>query len=60
MGNIRLTYDQITFIVKQTGVTDPKQAIEYFAEIMHLEGIHPSKMSLVVEKLMERDRKRIK
>lgn len=62
MGNssIRLTYDQIEYIMKRTDITDPNKAIEYFAELLIMERISPSSMGVVVTKLMERDRKKIK
>lgn len=60
MGNqkLRLTYEQLAYIVEQTGIKEPQQAMEYFAEIMMKEGIKPRFMPQVVAKLMERQRKR--
>lgn len=55
--NLKLTYEQLGYIMEKTNMKDPKSAIEYFAEIMKAEGIRPSKMPLVVFKLMERERR---
>lgn len=57
---VRLTYEQLGYVVEQTGISDPQSAMIYFAEIMRKEGISPRMMPQVVAKLMERQRKRIK
>jgi hypothetical protein len=57
MNKMSLTYEQVAYIVEQTGISDPKQAIEYFAEIMKKEGIRPKMMPQVVEKLMNKRRR---
>lgn len=55
--SLRLTYEQLAYIVEQTGITDPKEAMIYFAEIMKKEGLRPRQMPEVVAKLMERQRR---
>lgn len=55
---LRLTYEQLGYIMEQTDIKDPQRAMEYFAEIMMKEGIKPRFMPQVVAKLMERQRKR--
>lgn len=55
---LRLTYEQLGYIMEQTSISDPKKAMEYFAEIMMKEGIRPKMMPQVVAKLMERQKKR--
>lgn len=57
---VRLTYEQLAYIVEKTGIEDPKKAVEYFAEIMAMESINPGKIQACVIKLMEKERKRIK
>lgn len=57
---LRLTYEQLGYIMEQTGEKDPKTAIEAFAAIMKKEDIRPRYMPTVVAKLMERERKRLK
>lgn len=57
---LRLTYEQLGYIMQQTGERDPKLAIIAFAEIMKKEDIRPRHMPQVVTKLMERERKRLK
>jgi len=52
---MRLTFEQIAYIVEKTGISDPQKALERFAELMKLEGISPRKLPLVVEKLMARE-----
>lgn len=60
MSSIKLSTNQIYFISKKTEIEDPQQAIEYLAELMIKEKIHPSKMPDYVNRLMEKDRKKIK
>lgn len=55
---ISLTYDQIAFIMKHTGIGDKQKAIEYFAEIMLQERISPSKMPFYVDKMMDKEKKK--
>jgi len=57
---LKLTYEQLGYIMEQTNISDPKQAIVYFAEIMKKEGIKTKLMSEAVAKLMEKQRKQIK
>lgn len=57
---LKLTFEQITFIMEQTGIKDPKDAMIYFAEIMKKEGLRPRQMPDVVTKMMARMRKQIK
>ena len=57
-ANFRLTHEQLAYIIDKTGIQDPKQAIERFAELMKMEGIPPRKIVKVVTKLMERERNR--
>ena len=59
-SSVKLTREQINFIIDKTGIPDRDRAIEYFAEIMIMERVHPYKMAEVVDKMMARDRKRIK
>ena len=54
---IQLTDEQIAYIIEKTGVSDKKAAVEYFAEVMLMEGIHPGDMQLLVKKMMRKDRK---
>lgn len=54
--SLRLTYEQLGYIMEQTGEKDPKTAIEAFAAIMKKEDIRPRFMPQVVAKLMERQR----
>ena len=54
---LKLTYEQLRYITEQTGMSDPKEAMTYFAEIMKKEGLRPRQMSEVVAKLMEREKK---
>jgi len=54
---MKLTYEQVAFIVEKIGISDPQKAFERFAELMKLEGISPRKLPLVVQKLMERERR---
>lgn len=56
--SVRLTYEQLAYIVEQTGINDPKEAMIYFAEIMKKEGLRPRQMPEVVAKLMERERRK--
>lgn len=56
--SLKLTYEQLGWVVEKTGITDPKEALEYFATLMKHEGIPPRKMPLVVEKLMDRERRK--
>lgn len=60
MGKIRMTYEQLAYVVEKTGIRDPKKAVEYFAEVMMLEKINPIKMPTFVAKMIERERKQIK
>ena len=55
---LRLTYEQLAFIVEQTGIKDPKDAMIYFAEIMKKEGLRPRQMPEVVSKMMGRQRRK--
>jgi hypothetical protein len=55
---LRLTYEQLAFIVEQTGITDPKQAMIYFAEVMKKEGLRPRQIPEVVAKMMDRQRRK--
>ena len=55
---LRLTYEQLAFIVEQTGIKDPKDAMIYFAEVMKKEGLRPRQMPEVVSKMMERQRRK--
>lgn len=55
--SLRLTYEQIAYIVEQTGIKDPKEAMVYFAKIMKEEGLKIKQMPEVVTKLMERQRR---
>lgn len=55
---IQLTDEQIAYIVEKTAIQDKKAAIEYFAEVMLMESIHPSDMQLLVKKMMRKDRKK--
>lgn len=57
---VRLTYEQLSYIIEQTGISDPQSAMVYFAEIMNKENISTHMMPQVVAKLMERQRKQIK
>lgn len=54
--NLRMTFDQLAYVMEQTGEKDPKKAIEAFAAIMKKEDIRPRHMPTVVAKLMERQR----
>lgn len=56
MKNIELTQEQVSYIIDKTGIEDKKQAVTYFAEVMMLEKIHPTQMSLYVSKMMEREK----
>lgn len=56
--SLRLTHEQIAYIVEQTGITDPKEAMIYFAKIMKEEGLRVRQMPEVVEKLIERQRRK--
>lgn len=58
--NMKLTYEQLGWIMEQMGEKDPKTAIEAFAAIMKKEDLRPRLMPEVVAKLMERERKRRK
>lgn len=55
---LRLTYEQLAFIVEQTGIQEPKEAMIYFAEVMKMEGLKPRQMPEVVEKMMNRQRRK--
>jgi hypothetical protein len=57
---LRLTFEQIGFIMEQTGIKDPKEAMIYFAEVMKMEGLKPRQMPEVVTKMMERMRRQKK
>lgn len=56
--SLKLTYEQLGWVVEKTGIESPKEALEYFATLMKQEGIPPRKMPLVVEKLMDRERRK--
>lgn len=56
-GQIQLNKEQAEYIIDKTGISDLKQAVVYFAELMILEKIPPSKLSLCVTKMMEREGK---
>ena len=60
MSKLRLTYEQISYIVEKTGIENHMKAVEYFAELMIKEGISPTKMALCITKIMERERKQKK
>lgn len=60
MNKLRITQEQLSYIVEKTGIKDPKEAVIYFAEVMVMEKIHPSKMPECVNKMIQRERKRIK
>lgn len=49
---LKLTEKHIVFIMEQTGESNPRRAIEYFAQIMYKEGLRPRQMPEVVEKMM--------
>lgn len=49
---LRLTFEQIGFIMEQTEIKDPKEAMIYFAEIMKKEGLRPRQMPEVVDKMI--------
>lgn len=57
---MKLTYEQLAYIVEKTDVKDPQKAVEYFAEIMVMERIHPSKMPECVSRLMAREKRKLK
>lgn len=57
---LKLTYDQLYYIMEQTGISDLKKSVEYFAELMSKEGIDPKMMPQVVDKLIAKQRKRSK
>lgn len=57
---LRLSIEQISYIMDQTEIEDPMKAIEFFAEIMRKEGIRPTNMGEVINLLMGKNRKRIK
>lgn len=57
-SNLRMTFEQLAYVMEQMEEKDPKKAIEAFAAIMKKEGIRPRHMPQVVAKLMERQRKR--
>lgn len=54
---LKLTFEQIGFIMEQTGIRDPKEAMIYFAEVMKKEGLRPRQMPEVVTKMMDRARR---
>lgn len=58
MGTIELTKEQIDYIKEKTAISDQAAAIEYFAEVMLMEQIHPKDMALLVKKMMRREKKR--
>ncbi len=58
MSYVSLSQHQIDWIVSKIGISDPKKAVERFAELMMLEGIAPSDMSRLVRKMMQRERKK--
>ena len=59
-SNLKITYEQLAWVTEQLEIAEPMKALERFAELMRMEGIPPRKISIVVEKLMELDRKRSK
>lgn len=57
---LRLTVEQISYIMDITEIDDAHKAIIYLAEVMRKEGIGPRDMPDVVALLMKRSRKRLK
>lgn len=54
---VTLSYQQLAFIVEQTGISDPSEAMKYFGRLMMQEGIRPRYMPQLVDKMMQRQRK---
>ena len=56
MDDVFVTLDgkQIIFLMKITNEGNPSAALEYFATLMLDEGIDPSKMSIYIDKMMEK------
>lgn len=55
---VRLSYHQIDWISKATGIPDRQQAINYFAELMTKERIDISRMPVYVQRMMEKEAKK--
>lgn len=56
MGSISLTKEQIAYIVEKLGISDEKQALERFVELMAMENIHPQETQRLIRKMMQRER----
>lgn len=57
-SSVRLSYAQIDYIVRATGITDGQSAIQYFAQLMLKERIDPSRMPVYVTEMMKKEKKK--
>lgn len=54
-GRLQLTAGQVKFLMSKFDINEPNKAIDFFIELMLLEGINPMEMKLYILKMMERD-----
>jgi hypothetical protein len=55
---IHFTREQIEYLMRVTSSKDPEEAMEIFSLVIKEEGIDPSRMTLYLDKLLERDKGR--
>lgn len=53
---IHFTQKQIEYLIKKTGADNADEAAEIFIVMMNEERIDPSKMTVYLDKIMEKDR----
>lgn len=57
MSNTKLTLKQLDWVIEKTEIENSQEAIIYFMELMMKEGIPASKTTLVIQKMMEREKR---
>lgn len=54
---VKLTQEQIDFIMKSTAIPSKNEAIEYFVSLMVKERIDPMKLAVYVSRMMAKVKK---
>lgn len=55
--NINLTDQQTRYVMQIVAIDDPKEAVQYFADIMQKERLDPAEMSTYVSRMMAKEKK---
>lgn len=54
-NKLQLSMGQVKFLMSKFEIDDPNKAIDFFIELMIMEGVDPMDMKLYILKMMEKD-----